>query len=61
MSHNSWKRAVYASTSSREEDAPNMISSTISELVEMSILMVGERLAMFSSSKVFGSWMGFLN
>ena len=38
-----------------------MISSTIPELVEMSILMVGEMLAMFPSSKVSGVGMGFLN
>ena len=61
MSHNSWKRAVYASTSSREEDAPNMISSIILELVEMSILIVGEMFAMFPSLKASGDRIGFLN
>ena len=47
--------------SSREQDAPSMISSTTSGLVEMLILMVGKILAMFPSSKVSGAGMGFLN
>ena len=38
-----------------------MISSTISEVVEMLILMVGEMLAMFPSSKALGARIGFLN
>ena len=40
---------------------PSMISSMISELVEMSILMVDEMLAMLNSLKAFGAGMGFLN
>ena len=38
-----------------------MISSTISELVEMLILMVGEMLSMFPSLKASGAGIGFLN
>ena len=48
-------------TSSGEQDAPSMISSTTSRLVEMLILMVGEMLAMFPSLKLSGAGMGFLN
>ena len=44
-----------------EQDAPNMISSMILELVEMSILMVGEMFTMFPSSKASGAGIGFLN
>ena len=40
---------------------PNMIPSTTSGLVEMLILMVGNMLAMFLSSKAYGARMGFLN
>ena len=38
-----------------------MIYSSIPGLTEMSILMVGEILAMFPSSKASGAGMGFLN
>ena len=38
-----------------------MVSSTTSGLVEMLILMVGEMLAMFPSSKASDVGMGFLN
>ena len=38
-----------------------MISSMISELVEMSILMVGEMFSMFPYSKELGARIGFLN
>ena len=38
-----------------------MISSMISELVEMLILMVGEMFSMFPSSKESGVGIGFLN
>ena len=55
------EESFVGSNSSGEQDAPSMISSTILELVEMSILMVGEMLAMFPSSKVSGTGMGFLN
>ena len=48
-------------TSSSEEDAPYMISSTILGLVEMLILTVGEMLSMFPYLKESGVGMGFLN
>ena len=38
-----------------------MISSTTSGLIERLILMVGEMLAVFPSSKASGVGMGFLN
>ena len=38
-----------------------MISSTISELVEMLILMVGKMFSIFPSSKKYGARIGFLN
>jgi hypothetical protein len=41
--------------------APMMISSTTPGLMEMSILMVGEMLAMLPSSKALGAGMGLLN
>ena len=40
---------------------PRMISSTTSGLVEMLILMVGDMLEMFLSSKASGVRIGFLN
>ena len=61
ISRNSWKRSLYAATSFGEQDAPSMISSTISGLVEILILTVGEMLAMFPSLKVSGAEMWFLN
>ena len=61
MSQNSWKSALLEATSSMEQDAPSMMSSTISGLVEMLILMVGEILSMFPYSKASGIGMGFLN
>jgi hypothetical protein len=48
-------------SSSREHPAPMMISSIISNLMEISILMVGDILAIFPSSKVSGEGIGLLN
>jgi hypothetical protein len=41
--------------------APMVISSTLPFFMEMSILMVGEMLAMLLSSKSSGAGMGLLN
>ena len=45
----------------RGAGCPSMISSTTLRFVEMLILMVGEMLSMFPSSKASGVGMGFLN
>ena len=55
------ERPLQVATSSKKQDAPSMISSTTLGLVEILILMVGEMLAMFPSSKASGVGMGFLN
>jgi hypothetical protein len=47
--------------SSGENAVPMVISSTMSSLMEMSILTMGKMLAMFSSSKASGARIGFLN
>jgi hypothetical protein len=44
-----------------EHATPMVISSTIPNLMEMSILIVGEILAMFPSSKEYGVGIGLLN
>jgi hypothetical protein len=61
MSRYSWKRALYAAISWGVEAAPMMISLTTPFLMEMSILMVGEMLAMLPSLNASGVGMGFLN
>jgi hypothetical protein len=48
-------------SSSGDHVAPMVISSTILSLMEMSILIVGEILAMLSSLKASGAWIGLLN
>jgi hypothetical protein len=48
-------------SSPREHAAPMVISSTIPGLREMSILTVGEILAMLPSSKASGAGIGLLN
>jgi hypothetical protein len=48
-------------SSSGEHAAPMVISSMILGLMEMSILIVGEMLAMFPSSKASGVGIGLLN
>ena len=47
--------------SSGEHAVPMVISSMMSGLMEMSILTVGEMLAMFPSSKTSRVGIGFLN
>jgi hypothetical protein len=42
-----------------EHATPMVISSMILGLMEMSILIVGEMLAMFPSSKAYGAGIGF--
>jgi hypothetical protein len=48
-------------SSSREHVAPMVISSMMSGLMEISILTVGEMLAILPSSKASGVGIGFLN
>jgi hypothetical protein len=48
-------------SSSGEHAEPIVISSMIPGLMKMSILTVGEMLAMFPSSKAFGAGIGLLN
>jgi hypothetical protein len=57
----SWNRDLYATISSGEHASPRVISSMTLGLTEMSILMVGEILAMLPSSNVSGVGIGFLN
>jgi hypothetical protein len=47
-----WKRVLNATISSREHVAPMVIFSMTLGLIEMSILLVGEILAMLTSSNV---------
>ena len=46
--------------SSREHATPMVISSMMLGLIEVSILTVGDMLAMLPSSKEYGAGMGFL-
>ena len=55
------EESIVEATSSEDQDVPFVFSSTISGLVEMLILMVGEILAMFPSSKKSCVRMVFLN
>jgi len=47
--------------SSREHATPMVISSKTPDLMEMSILVVGEILAILTYSKVYGERIGLLN
>jgi len=55
------KGLCYQATSFGEHATPNEIFSTMSGLVEISILMVGVIFDMLPSSNVSGAGMGFLN
>jgi hypothetical protein len=48
-------------SSSGKNEPPMVISSMIPGLMEMSILIVGEMLAMLASSKASGAGIGYLN
>ena len=55
------KKCFVGSHFFREQDAPSVIYSTTSGLVDMLTLIFGEMLAILPSSKASGVEMGFLN